>query len=133
ALGVVGLLLAGKDLRMQLFCAAAFFIQYWVISSWSIWWAGASFGHRMFISALPFLAFGVARLLESVDRRRAWVCALIAFLVVWNFGYVVQYGSGMISRQESVPFLTLAYNNVVTVPSWMLAIVTGKPRPAAAD
>ncbi|MBX7245947.1 MAG: hypothetical protein K1X53_10645, partial [Candidatus Sumerlaeaceae bacterium] len=66
AMGVIGLLLAGKDLRMQLFCAAAFFIQYWVISSWSIWWAGASFGHRMFISALPFLAFGVARLLESV-------------------------------------------------------------------
>ncbi len=114
--GIAGLLARRGDFRLQLAGLAAFAAQWWVVSSWSMWSAGASFGHRMFISTLPMLALGAALLLAGYPRAGKWLRPAILFLVLWNFGYVIQYGSGMISRQDGVPLGELARNNLVGIP-----------------
>jgi hypothetical protein len=126
-IAIVGLFLGPKLWRERLVCIAAFAGALWVIGSWSIWWAGASFGHRMFISSLPFLAFGAA----AAARRfagKVWIpAACVIVFAAWNFGYLVQYASGMISRNSAVPIATLARNNVIEVPRVLLRIVSGRP------
>lgn len=114
-LALAGLLIPSL-MREKLVCFTAFFAQLWIVSAWSIWWAGASFGQRMFISSLPFLAFGAGALFHSAARIGLWLRLLILVLILWNFGLIVQYGTGMIPRQTGVEFRQLLYNNFVRIP-----------------
>ena len=115
-IGVAGLLVPRGDTRLKLLCLTAFAAQLWIISSWSIWWAGASFGHRMFISSLPALAVGAANLLAAYPRAARVLKPVILALILWNFGCMAQYALGIIPRQEGVSYTTLARNNFVTLP-----------------
>lgn len=122
-LGVAGLVLPGNRTRERLVCFTAFAIELWVIASWSHWWAGASFGHRMFIGTLPFLALGAAFLMAKVSGSvSGWLAAALVLLILWNFGCIVQYGAGMIDRQGPVSLTTLWSNNVFRVPRMLLGI-----------
>jgi hypothetical protein len=113
-----GLLVRSRHRAMQMVGLVGFAAELWIISSWSIWWGGASFGHRMFISALPFLAVGLALLLRVMHTRKRVAAQVgIVGLILWNFGYIVQYGTGMVSRQEAVPLSALIRNNLITIPS----------------
>lgn len=118
-IGLAGLLLFGRVTLQRIASLGAFAAQVYVVACWSVWWGGASFGQRMFISTLPMLAWGAGTVLMSGRSRRVLV-PVILFLVFWNFGYVVQYGSGIISRQDGVPLTTLIYNNLVRVPKILL-------------
>lgn len=123
-LAVGGLFAAHKLLWEKIMSVTAFVAQTWVVASWSIWWAGASFGHRMFISTLPFLAIGA---MFTVGRPGRWgliMRLLLLFLVVWNFGCIVQYGLGWIARQEGVPLTELAYNNLIRLPGLLIERLT---------
>jgi hypothetical protein len=115
-IGLAGLLAPRGDVRLKLLCLAAFAAQLWIISSWSIWWAGASFGHRMFISTLPALAVGAASLLSGYPRAGRVLKPLVLVLILWNFGCMAQYALGIIPRQEGVSYAVLARNNFVTLP-----------------
>jgi hypothetical protein len=112
--GFTGLLMGGREQKLKLVCLIAFCSELWVISCWSIWWGGASFGHRMFISALPFLATGFYFIGGKTPKIIS--IPLLLFFIFWNFGYVLQYGTGMIPRQENVSLQTLVRNNVIEVP-----------------
>jgi hypothetical protein len=92
----------------------------WVIGSWSHWWAGASFGHRMFISALPALGWGLALFYKQFFARRLLLWFLAGIAILWNFSLVVQYGSGMIPRNAPVPIHVLAGNSVTKVPAFLM-------------
>lgn len=115
-IAAAGLLIADKNPRLKLIALAAFSAELWIISSWSVWWAGASFGQRMFISALPFMAIGAASLFAREGKTRRPLQAATIALILWNFGCVVQYGAGMIDRQKPVPMTTLLRNNFLEVP-----------------
>ena len=119
-LGFAGLLIAGRYLKEKLLCLICFAVILWVTGSWSIWWAGASFGQRMFISSFPFLAFGA---LFTVGRQR-WVGILLKVVlivaIIWNFGCIVQYGLGLIPRQKEVTFAEFPHNNFVTIPNLII-------------
>ncbi|MCX7717062.1 MAG: hypothetical protein N2111_01495 [Candidatus Sumerlaeaceae bacterium] len=115
-IGLVGLVAARGAPRVRAMALAAFFAQLWVVASWSHWWAGASFGHRMFVSTLPFLAIGMALILPTAPRGQFTAAVVAALLVLWNFGLIVQYGSAMIPRQTEVSLATMAYNNFVVLP-----------------
>jgi len=43
----------------------------WIVSSWSIWWYGGSFGMRALIDEMPVFALGLAALYESARRGAA--------------------------------------------------------------
>jgi hypothetical protein len=101
---------------------AGFAVLAWVVGSWSMWWAGASFGNRFFIGALPFLAPGLAAFFEAGGRRsrRVLATALLAALVAWNMGLLYQYATEMVPRETPVPWSRVIRQNVIDVPRRLL-------------
>jgi hypothetical protein len=101
---------------------AGFAAQLWLVACWSIWWAGASFGNRFFISALPFIGLGLGRLAQTLTTRRRRIAAgvVLAVLVIWNLGLLVQYATEMIPREDWVPWTRIIRQNLVDVPRLIL-------------
>jgi hypothetical protein len=52
------------------------------------WWGGDSFGMRRFVGFFPFLAFGVAEVLDRVQGRLPAVLFALAGMIGWN-GYLM--------------------------------------------
>jgi hypothetical protein len=91
----------------------------WLVGCWSMWWAGASFGNRFFIGALPWLALGMAEM-GSLGATRVWrtLCAAaLGVLIVWNFGLLYQYATEMIPREDPTTWERIVKQNVVDVPA----------------
>jgi hypothetical protein len=65
----------------------------WVVSSWSIWWYGGSFGMRALVDALPVWAFGLAALVESArsEAARRVVLAAVGLTTVLALHGMVAY------------------------------------------
>ena len=114
--------------------ALATIAQLWVIGGWAVWWGGASFGQRFFINLLPVFAFGLTYLLyrtfppshptKGEGRKRVGVMrgALIGIIILcllWSGGLMVQYVSGMMSREEPVTLKQLTGNQWRRVPVWV--------------
>lgn len=98
-----------------------FAAQVWLVGSWSIWWAGASFGNRMFLSALPFLALGIAQWWSPVRprRQRLLLLILLGALIVWNLGLLIQYATEMFPREAPYPWSKVIRQNMIDVPRWL--------------
>ncbi len=98
-------------------------LQWILVSCWSIWWGGASFGNRFFISSLPFIALGIAPWINS-GRKRLKISAVIgmAMLIVWNLGLLIQYSTKMVPREDPVPWTRVIRQNLVDVPALLLEI-----------
>jgi hypothetical protein len=93
-------------------------LQALLIGSWSMWYGGASFGNRFFISALPALAIGVAWVLE---RPKPWLWrGLMLFLIAWNAGLLIQYALELFPREGNLPFGQVIRQNVIEVPRLLL-------------
>jgi len=97
--------------------ALAFVAQVLVVGSYATWWGGASFGARRFLNCTPLFALGLAALFARlpVERRRR-TAALVAALIAWNFGLALQYGTGIIPRDEPVAMRTIVVNQFTEVP-----------------
>ena len=95
----------------------------WAIVSCSVnWWVGWSFGHRVFISVYPFLALGIAVLVDSLlERRRRWktavVWSLACLFTLWNVLFAVQYKLGMIPRGEAITFREYFWQKLLLIGS----------------
>lgn len=65
-----------------------FFIltQIYLISSWSVWWEGASYSARMLVSSLPFMGFGLAYILSMLKKYKEIIITLFSIL---NFILIV--------------------------------------------
>ncbi len=124
ALGLAGLCTAPmrptQDRPAAAVGLAGFAAEVAVVGSWSAWWAGASFGNRYFIAALPFLAVGLARWLENTTpagrRRRA---LLVVLLIFRNLGLLVQYATQMVPREDAVAWSRVTRQNLADVPRWL--------------
>ncbi len=116
--GVIGLLpLAARNRRVALALGVVFVIQVAVIGSYDTWWGGASFGARRFVNCAPIFAIGLAAFLAGLRPLAHRVAVVgIALLIVWNLGLAMQYGTGMIPRDEPVEMATIARNQVFEVP-----------------
>jgi hypothetical protein len=94
-IATAGLGFLSRAVRPPLLVGAVTYLvlQTWVVSSWTIWWYGISFGMRPFIEALPVFALGLAAILErarTAAPRRALYVGLAAtmFLSIHAmFGY----------------------------------------------
>ena len=62
-------------------------------ASATMWWAGAGFGARRFVSCTPFFAAGLSALLASraISSRRTLMRATAAFLIASNVLFLLQY------------------------------------------
>jgi hypothetical protein len=124
ALAFVGLFLApcaARSLALSLALTALGF--YYVISSYPYWHGMASFGNRFFISLTPVFLFGLALLLvrfgalfQSQTRAFAAASVILLLFILWNLGFIFQWGAHLISPRGPVSFSQVAYNQVFVVP-----------------
>lgn len=77
-IGLIGLLL--------------FLIQLYLVSCWYMWWQGASYGGRMFISLMPFFIIGLANFIKTSNvKYRKYIYGLFGLLVIINIGSIINY------------------------------------------
>jgi len=79
----------------------------------------SSFGGRMFLSCIPIFILGLAGLAEALRSKidRSPLALLTAFLILWNLGFILQFGLGLIPREGNISWRAVAYNQFVTIPS----------------
>lgn len=100
----LGLLLLARrsprERRFTLLLAIGLLMQIYLVSAWREWWQGDSFGGRMFISAMPIFALGLAALLDRLSQGRylAAVMLVSAVLLAWNGLFMLEYRLGCFSR-----------------------------------
>ena len=100
--------------------AAAFF---YLISCYPDWHGMAAFGNRFFISLTPIFIFGLALLLQRyggffrTSTRAFNVAAAVLFsFIVWNAGFIFQWGTHLIAPRGPVSLSEVAYNQFFVVP-----------------
>jgi len=125
AFGLVGLyFLSRKDGILAIVLTGTFLLQLYVVSSWQIWFQGASFGGRMFISCTIVFVLGLAALLEwlsdSVSIR--WLALVGSFFVIWNYLLLFQYGTGMIPREGSISWFQVI-RNLTKIPAMIVQMI----------
>ncbi len=120
-LGLVFVPRSSKILSLYLALAAAGF--YYLISSYPYWDGMASFGNRFMISLTPIYIFGLAALLQRCaswfsSQRLALLISstVLACFIVWNLGFVYQWGAHLIPARGSISFREVAYNQFFVVP-----------------
>lgn len=67
-IGFVGLGIKRDGFLLKLM-AIIVLLQLYLVASWSTWWQGASYSGRMFVSILPFIAFGIANIFSHFKNR----------------------------------------------------------------
>ncbi len=83
---------AGRPVRWPLL--AYWFINFYLISSWSVWWYGGSLGQRALVQSYAPLAFGLGLLLTWAAQhrvRRLVVGAVAVGGILLNLSFTAQY------------------------------------------
>jgi hypothetical protein len=133
ALAIAGLFLGPRAARsLALFLALTATGFYYVISSYPYWHGMASFGNRFFISLTPVFIFGLALLLQrfagffrSANRAFAAASLMLLMFILWNLGFIFQWGAHLISPRGPVSFSQVAYNQFFVVPRQISADLQG--------
>ena len=124
ALSIVGLFFAPRPARtVTLYMGGAAAAFYYVISSYPYWHGLASFGNRFFISLTPIFVFGLALLLHRACQtirspRRAFAAAALPvfLLVLWNLGFIFQWGAHLVPPRGPISFSEMIHNQFFVVP-----------------
>ncbi len=117
-LAILGLIIyLRKEWVISLVFLLAFLCTLYLVSCWVVWFAGASFGHRMFVSIGIIFALGFAAFYKDILRENK-IIVIILFLLffLWNLGLIVQYSTKMIPHQDYVPLKKIVYNQFHRVP-----------------
>jgi hypothetical protein len=79
----------------------AFLCQLYVISSWTMWWMGHSFGNRAFLGLTPIFILGLAAFVKEVLQagRMKILVPIFAVICIWNGALMLGYVSEMIPHQ----------------------------------
>ena len=86
-LSAVGLFMAFK--KIPKIIPLFIIIQIYIISSWTGWSQGESFGIRMIISILPLFCIGFAHLIQKLKLK--YSVSLIALLIIFNFSAIFYF------------------------------------------
>ena len=96
---------------------------YYLIASYESWDGISSYGNRFFISLTPIFIVGFSAFLESLTRiwKRPGSAAIRAglltgVLIVWNLGFVYQWGMHLISERGDISWSEMVYNQFRVVP-----------------
>lgn len=121
---IIGLVLLRRyDRELAVYSLAAVAMFYYIITCHPDWSGLSSYGNRFFISLTPFFVLGLAVTLHEASRgfKEAWtMCVasalLIGGLILWNLGFVFQWGTGLVPHRGPVSWKRVAYNQVEVVP-----------------
>jgi hypothetical protein len=108
---------------IKVYLALATVAFYYVISSYPFWDGLASYGNRFFISLTPVFIFGLALLLQRVGGlfrsfRLAYATQglVLALFVLWNLGFIFQWGMHMVPARGEISWSAMVHNQFVEVP-----------------
>jgi hypothetical protein len=126
-LAVVGLaFLAKRDALLGAGCLLTFLAYYYLIASYPDWDGLSSFGNRFFVSLTPIFILGLAALLSrfsswlgKTTRAIAVAGAVLAWFIVWNAGFIFQWGTHMVPARGEISWSTMVHNQFVEVPQRM--------------
>jgi hypothetical protein len=111
---------------IKVYLALATVAFYYVISSYPFWDGLASYGNRFFISLTPVFIFGLALLLQRVgglfrSLRLAYATQglVLALFVLWNLGFIFQWGMHMVPARGEISWSAMVHNQLVEVPQRM--------------
>jgi hypothetical protein len=120
-LGLV--LLSRRDLLFGGGLLLSFLAYYYFMASYPTWDGISSFGNRFFVSLTPLFVLGLASFLDSFSRwwRHVWVDFALASIVVglfvlWNAGFVFQWGTQMIPSRGPIVWSEMLRNRYAVVP-----------------
>jgi len=122
--GIMGLVfLRQRDREFAGYLMVVGLAFYYLIASYPTWDGTSSFGNRFFISLTPLFVLGLAASLHwlgtIVPRTgRAWTVATLvtSLLIVWNLGFVFQWGTKMIPSRGPISWRQMIYNQFMVVP-----------------
>jgi hypothetical protein len=122
---VIGLIfLARRDMLLGGGAILAFLAYYYFIASYPDWDGLSSFGNRFFVSLTPIFILGLAALLSAlfdwignVPRALAVSSAAIVLFIVWNFGFIFQWGTHLVPARGEISWTDMVHNQVVVVPT----------------
>lgn len=84
ALGVIGSVFRRRiPRRLVLSTITVFILQLWTVGSWEVWWQGASYSGRMFVSIIPFLTPGFAELIDRITAATGTYKTAVTILAIF--------------------------------------------------
>ena len=124
AVALIGIFFIPHAFRiLAIYFALVVIAFYYLISSYPFWDGMSSFGNRFFISLTPIYVFGLAALMQRCallfsSPRSALLTysAVITCFVIWNLGFIYQWGAHLIPARGPISFREAAYNQLWVVP-----------------
>jgi hypothetical protein len=112
-----------RDVLLGTASLLTYLVFYYFIASYPDWDGIASFGNRFFVSLTPIFILGLAALLSSFSSwlgkttQAIWVaCMVLALLIVWNAGFIFQWGTHMVPARGDISWRTMVHNQFAEVP-----------------
>lgn len=112
-----------RDALLGLGSLFTFLAFYYFIASYSDWDGLSGFGNRFFVSLTPIFILGLAALLSALSdwlgkpaRAVAAAGTVLALLVVWNIGFIFQWGTHMVPARGEISWGSMIHNQFVDVP-----------------
>ena len=100
-----------------------FLAYYYFIASYPDWDGISSYGNRFFISLTPVFILGLAALLSALSqwvgkasRTMALSGTAISLFVLWNLGFIFQWGTHMVPARGGISWRATVHNQFVVVP-----------------
>lgn len=98
----------------------SFLAYFYCVASYLSWDGISSFGNRFFVSFTPVFVVGLAALLENLAKRwrvsREVIAGGVAVLILWNFGFMFQWGTQMIPVRGAISWSEMVHNQFAVVP-----------------
>jgi hypothetical protein len=86
--GLIGFVqLYKKHIALFWACLIFFTVNFYVVSSWDIWWYGGSFGQRALVQSYAIMAFPLAAFIQNIKTRKiqaVLIAPLMLFFIVLN-------------------------------------------------
>lgn len=97
-----------------------FAVFYYALASYRGWHGHSAYGSRFLVALTPLFIFGLAALADALcgTHRRRWIAAwsLALVLIVWNAGFMLQWGINLVPNRGPVDVSVVARNQVTVVP-----------------
>jgi hypothetical protein len=119
---VLGLfLLVRRSPQIGSIVLLTFAVFYYTVAAYRSWHGHSAYGSRFLVAVTPLFVFGLAAFVDTLcgTHKRRWMAASVTMLtlVLWNAGFMLQWGTNLVPNRGPVDFRVVARNQVTVVPA----------------